>query len=130
MKALQLCFLFSLFCFSGQATDGREREKAAFLREVKCPTCQGQSIADSNADAAREIRTYIEEEFQKGTSVKVIKETLVNRYGEDVLFEPPLRLNTALLWGFPFLIFGGFVGIVASKALRHKCENATLLRRK
>lgn len=121
-KALIFCLVVSLFSFPSQATDEKAREKAALLREIKCPTCQGQSVSDSNADAAREIKSYIEEEFKKGTPVTVIKETLVGRYGESVLFEPPVTLNTILLWGGPFFLFGIFLSVAALKAFRQKRE--------
>jgi cytochrome c-type biogenesis protein CcmH len=79
----------------------RARDLSAGLR---CMVCQNQSIDDSDATLAHDIRVLIRERLAKGESDEVIKAFLVSRYGDFILLKPPLKMNTLLLWGGPPLI--------------------------
>jgi cytochrome c-type biogenesis protein CcmH len=76
--------------------------------ELRCLVCQNQTLADSNAPLAEDLRREVRELAKSGKSDSEIKQYLVARYGDFVLYRPPLNSNTWLLWIGPFaLLFGG-----------------------
>ena len=82
--------------------------------EVRCLVCQNESIDSSNADLARELRVLIRERLTAGDSDDQVKAYLVDRYGEFVLFRPPFKPGTYLLWfGPPLLFVLGLIGVLA-----------------
>ena len=83
---------------SDPALDARYQ---ALIREVRCLVCQNQTIADSNADLASDLRREIREMVVAGASDAEIADFLVARYGDFVLYRPPLQPNTWALWGGP-----------------------------
>ena len=102
-----------------------ERDSIAAARAVKlseklrCLVCQNQSIADSSADLAQDLRRQIREQIAAGKSDDEIVAYMVARYGDFVLYEPPLKATTALLWAGPaLLVIGGFVGLLRFLATR------------
>ena len=84
-----------------QSLENRARSLSKGLR---CLVCQNQSIDDSNADLARDLRVILRERLILGDSDKEVIEFVVDRYGEFVLLNPPVNHRTALLWGGPGLI--------------------------
>lgn len=86
--------------------EARAREISAHLR---CLVCQNQSIDDSDADLAKDLRLLVRERLVAGDTDDEVFAFLVSRYGEFVLLKPRLGKNTLLLWGLPaaFLILGG-----------------------
>ncbi len=88
-----------------------ERERFhALAEELRCLVCQNQTLADSDASLAADLRREVEELMLAGRSDDEIKAYLVQRYGDFVLYRPPVQRNTWLLWGGPFalLVVGGF----------------------
>ena len=77
-------------------------------RELRCMVCQNQSIDDSEAPLAKDLRILVRERLTQGDSDKQVLDFLVTRYGEFVLLRPPLEWHTLLLWGLPptVLLFG------------------------
>ena len=73
-------------------------------REIRCVVCQSQSVADSDADIAQELRVLIREQIAAGKSDQEIRDYLVARYGDFVLFDPPFKSSTYVLWLGPFAI--------------------------
>ena len=73
----------------------------ALIREVRCLVCQNQTIADSNADLASDLRREIREMLESGATDNEISDFLVARYGDFVLYRPPVQPNTWVLWGGP-----------------------------
>jgi len=73
--------------------------------EVKCPTCEGQSAADSNAASSQAIRDDIRTRIQNGESDRAIRAFLVSRYGSDILLKPPARGVSSLVWVLPVVAF-------------------------
>lgn len=69
--------------------------------ELRCMVCQNQSIDDSNAELARDLRVLVRERLVQGDSDKAVIDYVVSRYGEFVLLKPRLSLRTVLLWGAP-----------------------------
>lgn len=89
--------------FRDAAEEARFHDLAAQLR---CVQCQNQSLADSNAQIAQDLRREVLQLMQQGLDDAAIKQFLVARYGEFVLYQPPLQPGTWLLWGGPLLILG------------------------
>jgi cytochrome c-type biogenesis protein CcmH len=73
-------------------------------QELRCLVCQNESIADSNADLARDLRRQVREMLVAGKSDDAIFSFMTDRYGEFVRFAPPLSPKTALIWGAPFFM--------------------------
>lgn len=87
-----------------------DRRLRALSAELRCLVCQNQSLADSNAELAVDLRRRVESMIARGDSDAQIKTFLVERYGDFVLYRPPVQRNTALLWFGPFaLLLVGFV---------------------
>jgi cytochrome c-type biogenesis protein CcmH len=80
-------------------------------KDLRCLQCQNESIADSNADLARDLRRQVREMLVAGKSDDAIFSFMTDRYGEFVRFAPPLSPKTTLIWGAPFvmLLLGGTI---------------------
>jgi cytochrome c-type biogenesis protein CcmH len=74
------------------------------METIRCLVCQGQSIADSDAEMAGDMRSLIRERIQKGERPEAIRSWLIQRYGDWVTYEPPLSVTTIFLWGLPVLL--------------------------
>ena len=86
---------------SNPTLETRARDLSAGLR---CLVCQNQSIDDSAAPLARDLRVIVRERLQAGDTDDQIRAFLVQRYGDFVLLKPPFEVSTLLLWGTPFLV--------------------------
>jgi len=88
------------------------------MKDVRCLVCQNQSIEDSQADLARDLRRIVRERVVMGESRSEIEAYLTARYGDWILLEPPFKARTALLWLFPFavLLLGGWLALRAIQA--------------
>lgn len=97
-----------------------EARARAISAELRCMVCQNQSIDDSNAELAKDLRVLVRERLTAGDSDGEVRGYLVSRYGEFVLLKPPLGVNTILLWGMPaaLLAIGGIVIIVQAMRKR------------
>jgi cytochrome c-type biogenesis protein CcmH len=89
--------------FDDPALDTRYR---ALIREIRCPKCLNESIADSNAPLAADMRREIQRLIGEGASDDEVKEFLASRYGEAVLYNPRWSPATAVLWAAPFVLLG------------------------
>ena len=76
----------------------------ALSEELRCLVCQNQTLADSHADLAIDLRNQVQELIAAGKTNAEIKQYLVERYGDFVLYKPPVQGNTVLLWGGPFAL--------------------------
>ena len=88
-----------------------EAKAKALMGELRCLTCQNQSIADSNAGQAQAMRVEVRERIAAGDSPDEVRAFFVERYGDWVSFVPPAREDTALLWAAPlmFLVLGALL---------------------
>lgn len=104
--------------------EGRARE---ISKDIRCLVCQNQSIDDSNADLARDLRIIVRERLVAGDSDREVKQFLVDRYGDYVLLTPPVSIGTALLWGGPFVlvVLGAFGVFVWFRAQGNRTAPAT-----
>ncbi|HEC07430.1 cytochrome c-type biogenesis protein [Thiolapillus sp.] len=83
----------------------KEADYQTLVHELRCLVCQNQNLADSNAELAQDLRRKTYEMVEKGLSKDEVVEYMVARYGDFVLYKPPLQRNTLALWGGPFVIF-------------------------
>ena len=105
-----------------------EARARALSTELRCLVCQNQSIDDSNAPLARDLRLIVREKLVAGESEDAILAFLVARYGEFVLLKPRFTMATALLWLGPFLVLlAGGIGIVLFARRRRVVENSAPL---
>lgn len=110
-----------ILCVSGSAWAGEARpltdDPAAEARlkhlavELRCLVCQNQTLADSSAPLAEDLRREVREMIAKNMSDPEIIEFLVSRYGDFVLYRPPLKATTTLLWVGPFVLMA--IGVTA-----------------
>jgi cytochrome c-type biogenesis protein CcmH len=99
--------------------------------ELRCLVCQNQSIDDSEAPLARDLRLLVRERLTKGDSDKQVLDFLVSRYGQFVLLRPPLEFETIFLWGLPpAALIAGAIGLFMTMRRRSKLavESAPLSR--
>jgi cytochrome c-type biogenesis protein CcmH len=98
-----------------------EARLKALAVELRCLVCQNQTLADSNAPLAEDLRREVREMIAKNMSDKEIIDFLVTRYGDFVLYRPPLKTTTTLLWVGPFLLLiGGAIALVMALRRRQK----------
>ena len=91
---------------------GLETRARDLSRELRCMVCQNQSIDDSEAPLARDLRVLVRERLTKGDSDQQVLDFLVARYGEFVLLKPRLEWHTLILWGLPpAALIGGMFGL-------------------
>jgi len=88
--------------------------------QLRCPMCQNETLADSNAPIARDLRNQIFKLMQQGKSDDEIKQYLVARYSDYILYDPPLKPGTWLLWFGPLLILLGGAGVVWAAIRKRK----------
>ena len=88
-----------------------EARARAISAELRCMVCQNQSIDDSNAELAKDLRVLVRDRLKAGDSDEQVMDYIVSRYGEFVLLKPRIGVNTILLWGMPIflLVVGGAV---------------------
>ena len=84
----------------------REAEAKALMATLRCLVCQGQSIADSDADMAGDMRSLVRERIAAGEKPEAVRDWLVARYGAYVSYDPPFSAATAPLWLAPLLLLG------------------------
>lgn len=107
MRKKSYLFIIALFfmplVFAGVQVD--EQDYYHFIKQVKCVTCQNQSVADSYAPMAMIMRKEIYAQLEKGHTQEEIKQLLVQRYGESVFFAPEVNSKHFFIWCMPVLIF-------------------------
>lgn len=99
-KLILACLLFC--AMPARAQD--DPRAAALMREIRCVVCNAQSIADSNAPLAADLRRDVAQRVAAGESDAAIKAGLRQRYGDQILLEPPMRADTLPLWAAPALL--------------------------
>lgn len=129
-KALALIFLFFLgaAAHAGEAAPAAqdpalEKRVTALASELRCLVCQNQTIADSNAGLAIDLKNQVRERMKQGESDAQIINFMVERYGDFVLYRPPMKASTALLWLGPLLLLAGGL-IVLYRRLKGQTRTA------
>ncbi|TMH14809.1 MAG: cytochrome c-type biogenesis protein CcmH [Betaproteobacteria bacterium] len=97
-----------------------EQRVMTLASELRCLVCQNQTIADSNAPLAEDLRNQVREKMRQGSSDSEILAYMVARYGDFVLYRPPFKLTTALLWFGPLLLLAGGFLVLVRRILRRR----------
>ena len=95
-----------------------ESRAQALGRELRCMVCQNQSIEDSDADLARDLRRIVREQVTAGRSDSEVMRFVHDRYGDFVLLRPPVKATTALLWASPALALGAGLALILAMRRR------------
>ncbi len=101
------------------ATEAEEVHFKDLIAEIRCLVCQNQSLADSDAELAHDLRVEVYEMVQEGRSDAEIIDFLVKRYGDFVLYKPPLKPQTWFIWFGPFVLLA-IAGFLLVRALRRQ----------
>ena len=127
------CLGLGLACLAGPALavqpdemmkdPALEARARALSEELRCMVCQNESIDDSEAPLARDIRLLIRERIGKGESNDAVRAYLVSRYGDFILLKPPFKPETLILWLSPVLVLG--LGVGAALFAYRRAPSAT-----
>ena len=106
---MKLQFFFKLFfvlffSFSSYANESIDYKVKKLTLELRCMTCQNQSVYDSDSDYSGDIKKFVKEKFEEGLTENEIKKILTERYGEYILFKPYFNSKNLFLWLFPFIL--------------------------
>jgi cytochrome c-type biogenesis protein CcmH len=118
---LRALVLLLLLCTSALAKEAApvaadpalEARVVAITAELRCLVCQNQTIADSSSGLADDLRNQVREQLRKGASDEQVVQFMTERYGDFVLYRPPLKASTVLLWAGPALFLVVGVGTLA-----------------
>lgn len=132
MKAILLSLSL---VFAGQALATEEQlkfddseQKALYgelIKELRCPKCQNQNIADSNAVVAKDMRAKTKQLVEQGRDKEQVIDYMVNRYGQFAHYQPPLNIATSLLWLLPVLFISLAVMMLVKRSRRQSLTNVT-----
>ena len=100
----------------------QEARARALFGDIRCVVCQHESIADSPAGIAADMRRLVREEIAAGKSDQAVRADLVRRYGDYILFQPPVRVGTWLLWFGPFALVLGAGAVFVWRSRRRRVE--------
>ncbi len=127
-----ICSVSRLFCFFisillsaavfGKEDPVLEKRVMQISSELRCLVCQNQTLADSNAELAVDLRNSIREQLRGGASEREVVDFMVARYGDFVLYRPPLKATTLLLWFGPFLFLAFGIWFLLRKVRNRRPE--------
>jgi len=128
--AICLTQFFSKNCFAVEPNEILQDQKQELRardisKNIRCMICQNQSIDESNAPLAKDLRILIRNKIKEGNSDEEIYIFLTDRYGDFILLKPPFKLSTLVLWLFPFVFFivGVFVVFWHNKKSKKNLKN-------
>lgn len=129
MKYL-LILLFTLmpaFAHAGEAKDMAEdpvleQRMIGLAEKLRCLVCQNESLASSHAELAEDLRREVREQMQKGMTDQEIIDYLVSRYGDFVLYDPPVKTSTLVLWYGPFALLLIGAGVLAYQLRKRRSQ--------
>ena len=129
LKKLSITKIFTIFflitinfkSFAVSSTSFEE-QTINITKNLRCLICQGQTIHESNSDFAESMKKYIKSELENGKNKDEIFSSLVEKYGQWIVYDPGISKNTLLLWALPLLLFliGG--AIIVKRILKNKYE--------
>jgi cytochrome c-type biogenesis protein CcmH len=118
MRNIFLIILFVFFIPAQLAMASAEREINIY-KNIRCLVCQGQSLNDSNSDFAIDLKKVIKKKIINKETDKEIYKYLTERYGDWILFDPPLKQKTLLLWALPLITLIGGIFILGKRLVFH-----------
>ena len=119
---INILIIFILACFSfkntAMSSSFFEEQTINITKNLRCLICQGQTIHESNSDFAESMKKYIKGELESGKTNDEVFSSLIEKYGQWIVYDPGISRNTLLLWALPLLLFliGGV--IIAKKIFR------------
>ena len=117
---MRVALLLLFLCLSLPGNANEEQRIRQLEEKLRCLVCQNQSLADSNAELAGDLRKQVREQVAAGKSDEQIVDFLVQRYGDFVRYEPPFKTTTALLWLGPFLLLIAAAGVLVLAVRRRR----------
>ena len=109
LQTIKILIIFILTCFSFNNTaissSFSEEQTINITKNLRCLICQGQTIHESNSDFAESMKKYIKSELENGKTDEEIFSSLVEKYGQWIVYDPGISRNTLLLWALPLLLF-------------------------
>ena len=118
MKATMLLIGILFISFSWAQDPNLEKRASSLAQELRCLVCQNQTLADSNAPLAVDLRNQIREQLAAGKSEQDVIDFMVARYGDFVLYRPPFKASTVLLWVGPFLFLVLGMGLLIRRVTK------------
>ncbi|MFZ2301084.1 MAG: cytochrome c-type biogenesis protein [Gallionella sp.] len=123
--SILLVCLLPVFSYAGDAKDMAadpvlEKRMIGLAENLRCLVCQNESLASSHADLAEDLRREVREQMQKGLSDQEIIDYLVSRYGDFVLYDPPVKRSTLVLWYGPFVLLLVGIGVLVYQLRKRK----------
>jgi cytochrome c-type biogenesis protein CcmH len=119
-SALTLAFALVAGLAAAKADPALEKRVVGLAHELRCLVCQNQTIADSNAPLAVDLRNQIREQLTQGASEQDVIDFMVARYGDFVLYRPPLKATTVALWAGPFLLLALGIFVLVRRLVRRR----------
>ena len=119
---IKILIIFILTCLSFKnsaiPSSFSEEQTINITKNLRCLICQGQTIHESNSDFAESMKKYIKSELENGKTNDEVFSSLIEKYGQWIVYDPGISRNTLLLWALPLLLFliGGV--IIAKKIFR------------
>ncbi len=109
----------ALYADTQLSDPAREAEARSLMEQIRCLTCEGQSVGDSDADMAGDMRALIRERIEGGESAGQVRQWLIDRYGDQITYDPPMSALSAPLWLAPLALLA--LGIlIARRSFRRR----------
>ena len=115
-----LSFIFITLSFQANTKEDINEKVKRLTLELRCMTCQNQSVYDSEAEFSNDIKNIVETKFEEGKTEKEIKIFLVERYGEYILFRPMIDYKNLFLWAFPFVLLAISLFFIVFRVKKNK----------
>lgn len=134
MRNLFFCLLLAMVYVSAHAKEALpvaenpalEKRVMELSEELRCLVCQNQSLADSHAELAIDLKNQVREKLGQGMSNQQVIDYMVARYGDFVLYRPPVKSVTWLLWFGPFVLLFGGIGFLILKLRRRRTQDTAM----
>ena len=115
-----LSFIFITISFQANTNEDINEKVKRLTLELRCMTCQNQSVYDSEAEFSNDIKNIVQTKFKEGITEKEIKMFLVERYGEYILFRPMIDYKNLFLWAFPFVLLAISLFFIVFRVKKNK----------
>jgi cytochrome c-type biogenesis protein CcmH len=125
-RALLLALCLALPAARAAQDPALDKRVASLAHELRCLVCQNQSLAESNAPLAADLRNQIREQLARGASERDVIDFMVARYGDFVLYRPPLKASTVALWAGPFVLLALGVLLLLRRIARRRAPEPQL----
>ncbi|HZW12651.1 MAG TPA: cytochrome c-type biogenesis protein [Noviherbaspirillum sp.] len=134
MRKLLFTLMLALAAVSAQAKEAEpavadpvlEKRVMELSEELRCLVCQNQTLADSHAELAMDLKSQVREKLASGMSNQDVIDYMVERYGDFVLYRPPVKGATWLLWFGPFLLLVVGIGVLVLKLRKRRAPEEAL----